>query len=105
MKRLLSLVLFSSLFFGLAQAYSGWFAVSAQCQLNNAHAYCFIENNGFDTMYCELKAQGRSYRGYWANVVNNGWVAGGQYMYATVYANNPHNDPIVIANATARCRY
>jgi hypothetical protein len=81
------------------------FYLHANCRFDLAQGECEVVNQSYQPIYCELRAQGATRSGFWANGFVNGWIMPGQAAYVTVYSNNPYMDPLMNVNGSANCRY
>jgi hypothetical protein len=103
MKKLLIAAIFMTC---SAQAFAyNWFPVQANCSVSPATARCTVYNRYYRPMICNIQVAGRTYFGYSAFNRATIRVSGGAYGYAHVSANNPYNDPLVRAQASAQCRF
>ena len=98
------LVLFVGLLTALP-AFSQWFNVNASCRVSAATARCGVYNNLGRPIYCRINAGAVTRYGVWGNAYFNGWIPRRRSGYVYVNANNPYNDPLVRANASAQCRF
>ena len=83
-----------------------WYRVNANCTINRSQVECSVKNTKSFPVYCELSSQAMTRSGINGRNFANGWVQPySGYMYVYINANNPYNDPLVRANAQARCRF
>ncbi len=79
------------------------FYVNLNCNVNQAHASCYLYNHWMRPITCQIQAQGTTYYGHWLNSYATVYVFPGQYSYIYVNAYNPMLDPLVYAQASANC--
>jgi hypothetical protein len=101
MKKLILLTALSLTSLTNAQA----FFLQADCRFDMAQGECEVVNQTYQPIYCDLRAQGITRSGFYANGFVNGWIMPGQTAYVYVNANNPYIDPLVNVNGSANCRY
>ena len=103
MKKLLIAAFFMTCSFQ-AFAYN-WFPVQVSCNVNSTKARWAVYHRYYRPMICNIQVSGRTYYGFSAVNRMSVRVFAGSYGYAFVNANNPYNDPLVRAWASAQCRF
>jgi hypothetical protein len=82
-----------------------WFNQPMNCCISGNGASCQVTNFRHRPIYCEAQASARTYYGYFLNGFFRGWVQPRQSAYIYIRANNSYRDPVIAANARARCLF
>lgn len=103
MKKALISILF--LVASLGANAQAWFNIQANCVFNNSVAKCSVYNRWYQPITCRIQAVGQTFYGAQAVGSKTVIVPAGFTDGMSVFALNPLRDPLVVANASAVCRF
>lgn len=104
MKKLIAIFMMTISIQSFAQV-RRWFYQPINCFIDGRGASCQTTNYRFNSIFCEAQAFAQTSYGYVLNGFYQGWIQPGQSAFVYVRANNPFTDPVIRANATARCLF